>query len=198
MAKGPSPQLLLNFDEYCETWRALLGEYYNLALEGNITETLLGLDEDALGRYSLELSTVLLVIANLTWRGSKGMTEEAKEKVLDAVAPIFYQSIYEESHPDFAAECEPFYRQKLQIFSQICKNLADKDGGKRKQDLVGLTRYLTAQASSRPERENLEAIERIGVLLVSFNNACLHLAKNSSLSLQGLGKPKFVVQKMGG
>ena len=193
--KGPSPQLMLSFEEYCETWCALLREYYSLALDEEITDQLLSLDEQGLAQYSLELSSIVLVAAVLTWRGRKALPEELKKTVMDTVAQAYFESIYDKNSAAFIEDCLAFYRQKLNIFNQICQGLGGSDASKRQKDLVGLARYLVAQVSKLPEARNSKAIERIGTLFVRCGAACLHLTKNSSQALQTLGKPKFVVQK---
>ena len=195
--KEINPKLQLNFNEYIETWNTVLSEYHGRGLSEKITEKLFGMDNDRLILYSLELGTVLLVIAMRHWNSSKRFNDDSKKKVADAVAESFYLGLPGDDIKELLDEYLQFYRTKYNIFYELCPNLGERNA-KTKQiqmELVGLARYLVAQVSDRVETDNQQLIEEVGAVLIKAAAAFSMLAKNSSPNPQMIGKLKFIVQK---
>jgi len=190
-----SPKLQLSFCEFAETWRTLILEYYSRALDPELTDRALGLDAEGLLRYSTELAAVLLSLALRAWDAKKRIAEQIRRQTAAAITDSFLKEAfgpqYEENRDEYAA----FFRRKYELFVHICPNIASPDEKKRQNELIGLARYLAAQASGRPEEQNAAAIEALGVILLSAAAVFIRMAENSSPDLGIAGKPKFMVQK---
>lgn len=189
------PKLQLTFDEFVQTWRVLILEYYARALDPGLTDGELGLKEEGMLRYSLELSAILMSIALRAWNARKQVAEQVRRQVADAVVDSFYEKLFDAEYQENRAEYIAYFKSKYERFLQICPNLAGKDEKKRRAELIGLARYLAAQASDKPEEENAKAIEQLGVVFLSAAPVFLAMANNSAPDIGTIGKPKFIVQK---
>jgi hypothetical protein len=189
-----SAKLQLKFREYVETWSGLLSECYSRGLDNSITGDL-GLDEDGLVKYSMELASVIMVIGMRLWTSCKIQTE-VKEKVRTAVTDAFYREIYNESSEEFLSGCRDFFNGRYETFAGLCPNLDGKNKEKQRVELVGMARYICAQVSAKPEEQNVKVLEKLGLVLINTMLLSSRLRDNSSLDIQfPLSKPKFIVQK---
>jgi hypothetical protein len=189
-----SAKLQLKFREYVETWSALLSECYSRGLDSSITDDL-GLDEDGLVKYSMELASVILVIGMRLWMGGK-IQAEVKEKVRTAVVDAFYREIYSDGSEEFLSGCRDFFNERYKTFAGLCPNLDGKNKEKQRVELVGMARYICAQVSEKPEERNVGVFEKLGLVLINTMLLSFRLRDNSSLDIQfPLSKPKFIVQK---
>jgi len=193
--KEVSPKLQLSFEEYTETWLSVLNEYYAQALGDKITSELVGKDNDSLVAYSLEMGTVLLIIAMRHWQSSKRFTEAVRQKVTDKIVSAFYSGLPGNDSQELQDEYLRFFRVKSNIFLDLCPGLGGRNAEKQKMELVGMSRYLVAQVSNRPEKDNQRIIEQVGMILMKAAAAFSMLAANSSPNPQMIGKPRFIVQK---
>ena len=190
------PKLQLTFDEFIKTWDALILEYYSRAFDPGLTDGLLGLKDEGVLRYSLELSAILLSIATRAWNAKKRISEQIKLQVADAVADRFYEELFHAQYRENQADYTGFFKRKYDLFLQICPNIASKEEARRKAELIGLARYLAAQVSDRPEQENAKAIEQLGVVFLSAAPVFIALTGNSAPDVGAIGgKPRFIVQK---
>ncbi|HWQ77973.1 MAG TPA: hypothetical protein VN381_04115 [Anaerovoracaceae bacterium] len=191
--KELSPRLQLNFDEYVETWRSLITEYYAKGMDEDLTEDTLGLDEDGLARYSAELSTVILFLALNALASRKRISQEIRAKVEQAVIKSFYNALYQDD--ELTVEYVKFYHVKATLFSRLLSNAGAAEFNIRKNDIVGFARYLAAQVSEKPESGNLKAIEKLSAVLAEAAAVFSRLAAGSAPDAQLIGKTKFIVQK---
>ncbi len=190
------PKLQLTFDEFIQTWRALILEYYSRALDPGLTDRELELKEEGVLRYSMELSAILLSIALRAWNARKQISEQIRRQVSDAVVDSFYEKLFDREYQENRAEYAAYFKSRYERFLQICPNIADKDERKRQAELIGLARYLVAQVSKKPEQENAQAIEQLGIVFFSAAPVFLAMASNSAPDVGTImGKPKFIVQK---
>ena len=82
------------------------------------------------------------------------------------------------------------------VFEQICGNIYHKDAAVRQKDIIGLTRYLISQVSSRNEQELTFALKELGILLSMAADTFTTLIANTVQDTVGLfSKPTFTVQK---
>jgi hypothetical protein len=193
--KELSPKLQLSFDEYIETWRSLVMEYYSRGLAPDITGKGLNLTDEGLIRYSMDLSVIVLIIAIRIWKSRVRVPENIRKKTADAIIRRFYEELNSDAPEKFKEECIKYFNSKYDIFSEICSNLSNKDMSKRQLELIGLARYLVAQVSDRPEKENAGPIERLSLVFVEAAATYLKLTENTAPENQVLSKPKFIVQK---
>lgn len=191
--KELSPKLQLSFDEYIETWRSLITEYYSRGMDRSITDKIPRLDEQGLTRYSAELTAVMLFLALNAWASRKRIAQAVRTRVEQAVIEDFYRKIYIED--DLTEEYKKFYDLKSALFSRLLSN-ADAANPKMKRSIIiGFARYLAAQVSDKPERDNLKLIESLSVILAEASGIFNQLAENSAPDAQIIGKTKFIVQK---
>lgn len=190
-----NPKLQLSLDEYVETWSSIILDYYWRGLAPDITDKELRLSDEALLNYSMELAAIELIIAVRVLKNRIRLTEELGKKVTEAVVKRFYSDIQGADKSEYMEEFIKFFNSKYGVFNEICTNLTDKDAKKRQPELIGMARYLVAQVSDRPEKQNVKAIEKLSLLFIDTAANCLRLAKNSAVENPILGRVKFIVQK---
>ncbi len=190
-----SPKLQLSFDEYVETWRSLVMEYYMRGLEPSIADKELKLSEEGMIRYSMDLAAVVLIIAIRICKFRLRVSEDIRKRTSDAITKKFFMDLHSRATAELLGECLSFYSSKYDIFKELCSNLSNPDAKKRQPELIGLARYLVAQVSALPEHENVRAIEQLGSLFIDASATCVRLAENSAVDNQMFGKLKFIVQK---
>jgi hypothetical protein len=191
--KEISPKLQLNFNEYIDTWVKLVREYYQRGVSNDEIYTALELTEENAMRFSMELVTILLVIAMRTWN-IKRMKDEVKKTVEQAVVEKGYRAVFAEDDETLAA-CRDFFEARYRMFDQIAPNSA-KNEKQIRRNLIGFARYVVAQCSARGEEENAQIIERLSVLLIAAAGSFKRLTDNSTQDPNAVfGKPKFIVQK---
>jgi hypothetical protein len=191
--KEISPKLQLNFNEYIDTWVKLVREYYQRGVSNDEIYTALELTEENAMRFSMELVTILLVIAMRTWN-IKRMKDEVKKTVEQAVVEKGYRAVFAEDDETLAA-CRDFFEARYRMFDQIAPNSA-KNEKQIRRNLIGFARYVVAQCSTRGEEENAQIIERLSVLLIAAAGSFKRLTDNSTQDPNAVfGKPKFIVQK---
>lgn len=183
----------LSFDEYADVWQNLVNEFYCRSLsDGKLSDMLLS-SGDMNARFSIELSTVILVIAMLKWN-EKQIHSKVKNSVMETVVMSFYKNLIPDAQDDNIKECIDFFNLKYGMFSEIFNRIDSKNKQKNKTMIVGLARYLVAQVSP-DEKSNFEVIESLSILLFEAEAAFAKLAKNTFQDSIGLpGKPKFIIQ----
>ena len=188
----------LPFKEYAQTWADLIHTFYQ---EGRSDETLfqdLGLDQEGEVQFSLELATVLALIAVMSFRSKPKLCYDEKltQKLKDRIVYSTYKLVLPDADEESLKSCQGYFTARLGIFTQICKNIYSTNPKKRQPDLVGFARYLVAQVSPRQEETHAVALERVGILLSSASDAFILLLENSAQDAISLtGKPTFVVKK---
>ena len=189
-----SPKLLLNFGEYADTWVKLVQEYYQRAVSNDEIYTPLELKEEGAMRFSMELGSVLLVIAMRAWRKKRIQKDGVTELVEQAVIEKTYRAIFAEDDETLSA-CKEFYEARYRMFDQLAPNVA-KGEKQIRSNLIGFARYVISQSSDKTEEENVAVIERLSVLLIAAAASFKRLTDNSTLDPNTVfGKPKFIVQK---
>jgi hypothetical protein len=188
-----NPKLLLNFKEYVETWVALIQEYHQRGVSDDGIFTALDLGREAAMRFSMELSSMLLVIAMRAWN-AKRIKEEMKSLVAQAVVEKTYRAVFAQDEETLSA-CKEFYQMRYGMFAELAPDDVKSEKQIRAQ-LIGFARYVVAQCSERPEEENTQVIERLSVLLIAAAGSFKRLTNNSTPDLNTVfGKPRFIVQK---
>ena len=189
-----SPKLLLNFGEYADTWVKLVQEYYQRAISNDEIYTPLELKEEGAMRFSMELGSVLLVIAMRAWRKKRIQREGVTALVEQTVVEKTYRAIFAEDDETLAA-CKEFYEARYRMFEQLAPNVA-KGEKQIRTNLIGFARYVVSQSSEKSEEENVAVIERLSVLLIAAAASFKRLTDNSTPDPNTVfGKPKFIVQK---
>ena len=189
-----SPKLLLNFGEYADTWVKLVQEYYQRAISNDEIYTPLELKEEGAMRFSMELGSVLLVIAMRAWRKKRIQREGVTALVEQTVVEKTYRAIFAEDDETLAA-CKEFYESRYRMFEQLAPNVA-KGEKQIRTNLIGFARYVVSQSSEKSEEENVAVIERLSVLLIAAAASFKRLTDNSTPDPNTVfGKPKFIVQK---
>ena len=189
-----SPKLLLNFGEYADTWVKLVQEYYQRAISNDEIYTPLELKEEGAMRFSMELGSVLLVIAMRAWRKKRIQREGVTALVEQTVVEKTYRAIFAEDDETLAA-CKEFYEARYRMFEQLAPNVARGEKQIR-TNLIGFARYVVSQSSEKSEEENVAVIERLSVLLIAAAASFKRLTDNSTPDPNTVfGKPKFIVQK---
>ena len=189
-----SPKLLLTFNEFADTWVKLVQEYYQRAVSNDEIYTPLELKEEGAMRFSMELGSVLLVIAMRAWRKKRIQKDGVTELVEQAVIEKTYRAIFAEDDETLSA-CKEFYEARYRMFDQLAPNVA-KGEKQIRSNLIGFARYVISQSSDKTEEENVAVIERLSVLLIAAAASFKRLTDNSTLDPNTVfGKPKFIVQK---
>ncbi|MEA5047307.1 MAG: hypothetical protein VB034_01735 [Eubacteriales bacterium] len=192
--KEISPKLLLNFEEYTDTWVKLVKEYYQRGVSNDDIYLALQLHEEGAMRFSMELGSVLLVIAMRAWGTKRFQKDETRKLVEDTVVEKTYREIFAENEETLSA-CKDFYAARFQLFSQLAPNNA-KNEKQIRTNLIGFARYVVSQCSERAEEENAAIIEHLSVLLIAAAGSFKRLTDNSTIDPNTVfGKPKFIVQK---
>ncbi len=188
-----SPKLLLNFNEYVETWVTLIREYHQRGISNDEIFTALGLEQEAAVRFSMELGSMLLVIAMRAWN-AKRIKDEMKTLVSQAVVENAYRAVFADDEETLLA-CKEFYQARYGIFAELAPDDMKNEKQIRAQ-LIGFARYVVAQCSRRPEEENAQIIEKLSVLLIAAAGSFKRLTNNSTPDPNTVfGKPRFIVQK---
>lgn len=192
--KEISPKLLLNFNEYADTWVKLVEEYYQRGVSNDQIYAALELNDESAMRFTMELVSVLLVIAMRAWGTKRFNKDETRKLVEDAVADKTYRQIFAEDEETLSA-CKEFYAARYQMFNQLAPNNAKSEKVIR-ANLIGFARYVVSQCSERSEDENVAVIEHLSVLLIAAAGSFKRLTDNSTIDPNTVfGKPKFIVQK---
>jgi hypothetical protein len=107
-----------------------------------------------------------------------------------------YRRIFPESGEKDIAACMEYYGKNMVIFSRVCKNIYSTDPDKRRNDLIGFARYLVSRIFVEDEEQGVDAIQRIGVLLISASDSFMKLIGNSAQDTIGMdGRPAFTVAR---
>lgn len=188
----------LSFKEYAETWAELIYTFYQQGMsdEGIFTDLQMSSEEEV--QFSVELSTVLTMIAVMSFEAKPKMisNEKNRSKLFESIVMRTYRKVIGEENDELLNSCSQFYQSRYEIFSKICTHIHSKKPEKRQPELVGFARYLAAQASQKEEPEKAQALQRLGILLSSASDAYMKLLENSGQdSIQLDGKPSFVVKK---
>lgn len=198
MGKKMGVVLRISFKEYVETWGNLIHTFYQ---EGMSDEELfrdLAMTQEGEVRFSLELATILSLIAVMSFASKPKLctTEKHVDILLDRIVEDVYQRILPDADAETLKGCKAYFDGKRTIFSQICKNIYSTNPTKRQPELVGFARYLVAQVSSKEEASNVVALQWLGILLSSASDAYMTLLGNTTQdTIQIDGKPSFSVKK---
>lgn len=198
MKKSPlHATIQLSMGEYIDAFASLVYEHYQRAMSDDVLFQELSLSDEEQARFSVEYSTVLLVMATLAFKVKpKLTTEKYRDRIQQRMAESAYKKILGDADEQTISGCMTFYETKVKIFSQICTNLYSTVSANRQKDVVGFARYLAAQVSSRDEQSNMKALERLGILLSAANDSFVVLVANSVQDAVRMdGKPSFVIQK---
>lgn len=188
----------LNNQEYIDTWASLIQTFYQEGISDDAIYQNLGMSPEGEQRLTVELSTVLTVLAilSLDAKPKLCMYENQWEKLRAGIIEAAYKKILPDGSAETIASCADYCRTRIAVFKQICRNIYSTNPQKRQPELVGFARYLAAQVSSREESENTEAIKKLGILLSSASDAFMRLLSNSTQDTTQLnGKPSFSVRK---
>lgn len=192
--KEISPKLLLNFNEYADTWVKLVEEYYQRGVSNNQIYAALELNDESAMRFTMEFVSVLMIIAMRAWGTKRFNKDETRTLVEDAVVEKAYRVIFAEDEETLTA-CKEFYAARYQMFNQLAPNNAKSEKAIR-ANLIGFARYVVSQCSERAEEENAAVIEHMSVLLIAAAGSFKRLTDNSTIDPNTVfGKPKFIVQK---
>lgn len=172
--------LQLSFTEYVQTWAGLIYEFYQQTMCDESISKALEIDQDNQLRFSLELATVLVIIAVMSFDAKpKLVTGKTRVKLMEKLVDESYRKIVAGDDEELREVCKAFYQTKYRMFSGLCKNLSSDKEERRRSDLVGFARYLVAQVSSRQEEDNMVALKELGVMLCMASEAFMHLLHNS-------------------
>lgn len=198
MKKSPlRATIQLSMGEYIDAFTGLVVEHYQRAVSDDGLFQELSLTEEEQARFSVEYSTVLLVLACLAFRlKPKLTTDKYRERIQERISEGTYRKILSDADDETIQGCMAFLAAKRQIFEQICKNSYSTVASNRQKDVVGFARYLAAQVSSRDEESNMKALEKLGILLSCANDSFVTLIANSVQDTVRMdGKPSFAIQK---
>jgi hypothetical protein len=191
--KEISPKLLLNFNEFTDTWGKLVKEYYQRGVSNDDIFAALELTDEGGMRFSMELASVLLVIAMRAWK-KKRIKDEVKKQVEDAVVEKTYRAVFAEDDETLSA-CKEFYEARYRMFAELAPN-SEKNEKQIRNNLIGFARYVVSQCSERSEQENTAIIEKLSVLLIAAAGSFKRLTDSSTPDPNTVfGKPRFIVQK---
>lgn len=189
-------ELLLKFDEYVETWQTLITEYYQRIISDDDIYVALQLDEENAMRFSMELGTVLLVMAMRDFKEKK-LKSAHKDAVERELVQKVYRSIFADDEETVAA-CEEFYKNRFAMLGQLAPTKSETTAEKRQKNLLGFARYVVAQCSEKTELGNARVIEKLGVHLTQASGSFIRLIQNTDPDVNGLptkNKPRFIVTK---
>ena len=184
--------------EYVDSWATLIHTFYQEGISDDKLFQNLGMTEEGEARLSLELSTVLTVVAILSFSSKPKLctNEKQYEKMKEAIIQAVYQKVVPDFEEDVLKSCVTYCQSRVAVFSQVCRNIYSTQPQKRQGDLVGFARYLTAQVSARNESDNTIALECLGILLSSASDAYMKLLGNTTQDTTQIdGKPSFSVKK---
>ncbi len=189
--------LRLSMKEYIETISSLVLEHYQRALSDEVLFQELAMTPEGEACFSVEYSTMLLVIAALSFKQKPKMTAEKHLKeIQDSAAKSTYQKILENADEETLMGCMNFFHSKLAVFEQICSNIYQTDGNARQKDVIGIARYLASQVSPLKEHQLTQALKHLGILLSMAADTFNTLVYNTVQDTMGLNrKPSFTVQK---
>lgn len=194
---GLHATLQLSMKEYIETISSLVMEHYQKAISDEALFRELAMTPEGEAHFSVEYSTMLLVIAALSFKQKPKMTsEKCLVEIQDGAAKSTYQQILTDADEETLNGCVNFFHGKLKVFEQICTNIYQKDAAVRQKDIIGLTRYLASQVSPRKEDELVQALKELGILLSMATDTFSALVTNTVQDTVGFfSKPTFTVQK---
>lgn len=165
---APKQLLQLTFDEYLDTWMQLLNTFYQEGISDEAIVNDLHLNEDAVQRFSVEFSTLLVVQAVRIWKRRTKIRTKAREQVAEAIPRQFFEGITGGNAASLSA-CLSYYENRYELFDELCRSLkCDKDE-RLKFESAGIARALVSQISDADEETNQKVIERIAL---RFSDAC--------------------------
>lgn len=194
---GLRSTIQLSLGEYVETLSSLVYEHYQRAMSDEALFAALALSEQEQTQFSVEYATVLLVIAALSFKIKPKLTDEKYlYRIQERTAEATFRKLLPDGDDETIQACVSLYRQKMEVFSQICKRIYAKEAALRQQDIVGFSRMLVAQLRPGAEEANLTAIQRVGICLSEATDTFIALVSNTVQDSVRLdGKPTFAVLK---
>ena len=111
----------LPFKEYAQTWADLIHTFYQ---EGMSDETLfqdLGLDREGEVHFSLELATVLALIAVMSFRSKPKLCYDEKltQKLKDRIVYSTYKLVLPDADEESLKSCQGYFTARLGIFNDL-------------------------------------------------------------------------------
>ena len=166
MKKSPlHATLQLSMGEYIDAFASLVYEHYQRAMSDDVLFQELSLSDEEQARFSVEYSTVLLVMATLAFKVKpKLTTEKYRDRIQQRMAESAYKKILGDADEQTISGCMTFYETKVKIFSQICTNLSSTVSANRQKDVVGFARYLADKVitPSRRTYVHVTVYEEVG------------------------------------
>lgn len=198
MSKKLGAVIRISFKEYVETWAKLIHAFYQEGMSDDVLFNELQMSEEGQFHFSLELTTVLSVIAVLSFSSKPKLctSEKHRAALLDQIVQEVYKLVLSDVDEETLNVCVNYFNGKKAVFSQICKNIYSTNPKKRQPELIGFARYLAAQVSGKDEASNAIALEKLGILLSSACDSYMSLLENTTQdTIQIDGKPSFAVKK---
>lgn len=188
----------LPYKEYLETWTNLIHTFYQEGMSNDILFENLEMTPEGEVHFSLELTTVLTLIAVMSFEAKPKLCTDTKQrdKLLERIVEEAYKKILPDADAETLNSCIGYFQARKNIFTQICKNIYSTNPKKRQTDLVGFARYLASQVSSKDEESKAVALEHLGILLSSASDAYMMLLENTTQDTVAInGRPNFAVKK---
>jgi len=193
--KELQPNLLLNNDEYVLTWVNLLTEFYSQGITREIIDVTIELKPDMLPEYSTNLSVIILTIGMLILKQNARIPSKVAKNLEAEIAENFCTSIYKNVDKDFIENWKNYYFGQYRIFSQIIDSNKKSNRSNALPEVVAFARILT-QNTIESNEPNIEAMEKLSIILFNASDSFSKLASNSGMSMKMFGKPSFVIKKM--
>ncbi|MEA4932619.1 MAG: hypothetical protein VB071_03400 [Lawsonibacter sp.] len=190
-----SPELLLKCEEYVDTWDSLIQAFYRRIISDDAVYAALHLDENGNMRFSMELGTVLLVMAMRAWNRKK-LREDIRKKVEANITHVVCTGLFAADGETLQA-CLDLYAARYRLLGELSPLDAAKNADQRRAQIIGFARFTVAQCSDREEKQNAAVIEKLSVHLIAATETFLRLTDNTTLDGNSLlGKKfRFIVKK---
>ncbi|RVU97790.1 hypothetical protein EII22_04080 [Coriobacteriales bacterium OH1046] len=188
------PELLLDFDEYVETWGELIETGYGSIVADEKILPSLSLRGDAGARLFVEAALVLCYDAMRTWCKGRRVPDKARISLENAVVDeVGRRVLGEEATGEFSS----LYRVRLALFSQLMPGSGKTDKDAVLHELVGAARYAASRCSSRDEERDVEGIQLLALHFVRAHALFLQLSANSIPDGNTIlfKKPRFIVRE---
>ena len=202
------PQLLLKFDEYVDTWVAMIRHFYETGISDNVIFGVAGSDERAQNRLAMLLGTQVCSLAMRIWSGSM-TSAKAKECVRAEVVAGSYQAMfglegnalkgaieyYENADALFGEALERSGLGKSKSRKPAVEVVAVEDALQRQ--MLAAARFVISKSTDGKEGDFPRAMERLGFLLldagVAFEKLTSHSIADGNTML--FKEPRFIVTK---
>jgi len=206
------PQLLLKFDEYVDTWVAIINHFYEIGVSDDVIFGVAGSDDEAQSRLAMLLETQICSLAMRIWNGGT-TSAKAKERVRAEVVTGSYQ-VALGLEGDALTKAVEYYENTDALFGEALERSGlgkSKDKGERdrpaagegetddalQRQMLATARFVISKSTGEKERDHPEAMERLGLLLldagVAFEKLTSHSVADGNTVL--FKEPRFIVTK---